>query len=53
MPIAVNSKAVHVSASIGIRLLGINPVNTNTAMKEADSAMYDAKEAGGGCAVIF
>lgn len=53
MPIAVNSKAVHVSASIGIRLLGIDPVNTNTAIKEADDAMYRAKDAGGGRAVIF
>jgi len=53
MPIAVNSKAVHVGASVGIRLLGIDPVNTNTAINEADSAMYLAKEAGGSRAVIF
>jgi two-component system cell cycle response regulator len=53
MPIAVKSKAVHVSASIGIRLLGIDPANTDTAITEADSAMYRAKEAGGGRAVIF
>lgn len=53
MPIAVKSKAIHVSASIGIRLLGVEPVNTDTAIHEADNAMYRAKEAGGGCAVIF
>jgi len=53
MPIAVKSKAIHVSASIGIRLLGVEPANTNTAINEADNAMYRAKEAGGGRAVIF
>jgi two-component system cell cycle response regulator len=53
MPIAVNSKALHVSASIGIRLLGVEPANTDTAINEADNAMYRAKKAGGGRAVIF
>ncbi len=53
MPVAVNSRAVHVGASIGIRLLGVDPVNTDTAIYEADSAMYRAKEAGGGRAVIY
>ena len=53
MPIAVKSKAVHVNASIGIRLLGIDTVNTETAIKEAESARSRAKAAGGGRAVIF
>lgn len=53
MPIAVHSKSLHVSASIGIRLLGKEPINTDTAMNEADNAMYRAKEVGGGRAVIF
>jgi diguanylate cyclase (GGDEF)-like protein len=53
MPIAVNAKAVHVSASIGIRLLGIDVVNSETALQEADNAMSRAKAAGGGRAVIF
>jgi len=53
MPIAVHSKSLHVSASIGIRLLGNEPINTDTAMNEADNAMYRAKEVGGGRAVIF
>ncbi|MBI1424445.1 MAG: diguanylate cyclase [Gammaproteobacteria bacterium] len=53
MPIAVKSKAVHVSASIGIRLLGFEPINTDTVILEADSAMYRAKEKGGSRAVIF
>ena len=53
MPIEVKSKAVHVSASIGIRLLGFEPINTDTVIREADSAMYRAKEQGGSSAVIF
>lgn len=53
MPIEVKSKAVHVSASIGIRLLGFEPINTDTVIREADSAMYRAKEQGGSRAVIF
>jgi two-component system cell cycle response regulator len=53
MPIAVNSKGLHVSASVGIRLLGFEQINTATVISEADSAMYRAKEAGGGRAVIF
>lgn len=53
MPIAVEAKALHVTASIGIRLLGIDPVNTKTAINEADNAMHTAKVLGGGHAVIF
>ena len=53
MPIEVKSKAIHVSASIGIRLLGFEPINTDTAIREADSAMYRAKQEGGSRTVIF
>lgn len=54
MPIAINSKTAQVKASIGIRLLGSEPpVNSVTALNEAENAMYRAKEVGGGRAVIF
>jgi two-component system cell cycle response regulator len=53
MPIEVKSKSIHVSASAGIRLLGFEPINTDTAIREADIAMYRAKEAGGSRAVVF
>lgn len=53
MPIAANSKTIHTKASIGIRLLGIDEINPETAINEADSAMHRAKAAGGNRAVIF
>jgi two-component system cell cycle response regulator len=53
MPIEVKSKAVHVSASIGIRVLGFEPINTDSVIREVDSAMYRAKEKGGNCAIVF
>lgn len=52
-PLEYNGKTLHVGASIGIRLLGFEEVDTETAMSEADIAMYRAKAAGRGCAVFF
>lgn len=53
MPIKVDTNSIHVSASVGIRLLGFEPIDTDTAIRDADSAMYRAKEAGGNRVVIF
>lgn len=53
MPIAVGSKSIHVSASIGIRLLGNGTVNTRTAIEEAGKAVKRAKDVGGGLASIY
>jgi len=52
-PIEFNDKKLHVGASIGIRLLSFEKPETETAIKEADIAMYRAKQAGGGCAIFF
>ena len=52
-PIEFNGKTLHVGASIGIRLLSFQKLETETAIGEADIAMYRAKQAGGGCAVFF
>jgi two-component system cell cycle response regulator len=52
-PFDFNGKTIHVSASIGIRLLGFEELDTETAINEADIAMYRAKEAGRDCAVFF
>lgn len=52
MPIAVDANAVHISASIGIRLLGVDIVNSNMAIKQAEGATLRAKAAGGGRAEI-
>lgn len=43
-PVDFNSKTLHVSASIGIRLLGFDKLDGETAIREADIAMYDAKK---------
>lgn len=52
-PFDFNGKTLQVGASIGVRLLGFEEQDTETAISEADSAMYRAKEAGRGCAVFF
>ena len=53
MPIQYNTISLHVDASIGICLLGFEQQNAETAINESDSAMYRAKEAGGGCVIFF
>lgn len=52
-PIDFNGTPLTVGASIGIRLLGFEAMDTTTAMREADSALYRAKQAGKGRAVFF
>lgn len=49
----VNDQTLHVEASIGIRLLGFEELDPKTALGEADIAMYRAKQAGGGYAILF
>lgn len=51
-PINLN-KTFHLSASIGLRLLGIEDATLLTIVKEADIAMYRAKRAGKGCTMVF
>jgi two-component system cell cycle response regulator len=52
-PIDFNGKTLHVGASIGIRILRSEELDAETAIIEADIAMYRAKEAGRGCSVFF
>lgn len=52
-PFDFNGQILHVGTSIGIRLLGFEEMDSVAAMREADIAMYRAKQAGGGCAVFF
>ena len=52
-PIIVNSLPVVVSASIGIALDSARHGSLATLMHEADVAMYEAKQRGGHCAVLF
>lgn len=48
-----DGKTLRLNASIGIRLLGFYEQDTETVIKEADIAMYRAKQAGGAHAAIF
>lgn len=52
-PINYKGTILNVGASIGIRLLGSEKVDIDTVIREADIAMYNAKQAGKGCAVFF
>jgi len=52
-PFDFHEKTLQVGASVGIRLLGTANVDPEVAISEADSAMYRAKQAGRGCAVLF
>ena len=52
-PVEFNGRTLQVGASVGIRLLGFGKIDTATAMREADVALYRAKQAGRGCAVFF
>lgn len=52
-PFVFDGKTLQVGASIGIRLLGLEQMDTETAIREADMAMYRAKQTGKGRAVIF
>ena len=52
-PVSFNGKELQVGASIGIRLLDFEALHTEAAIRDADTAMYRAKQAGKGRAVIF
>jgi diguanylate cyclase (GGDEF)-like protein len=52
-PLDFRGKTLHIGASIGIRLLGFEELDADRAIREADLAMYDAKQAGRGHVVLF
>jgi diguanylate cyclase (GGDEF)-like protein/PAS domain S-box-containing protein len=52
-PYALGQNQVHSSASIGIVTSELSANDANTVMREADTAMYEAKRAGRGRWVIF
>jgi diguanylate cyclase (GGDEF)-like protein len=53
MSIKCGDKKFSVGASIGIRIFGLDEIDTEFAIKDADKAMYRAKEAGKGQCVVY
>lgn len=52
-PIGYQGETLHVGASIGIRILEFEEIDTELLIQDADKAMYRAKQAGKGQAVFF
>ena len=52
-PIEFDGRTLQVGASIGVRLLGSEGLDAETAIQDADRAMYDAKGAGKGLVVFY
>jgi len=53
MPIHYDDRKFSVGASIGIRMFGLDEIEAESAVQDADKAMYRAKEAGKGQCVIY
>ena len=53
MPVYLNDKKLSIGVSIGIRIFGLDEIDAGSAIKDADFAMYRAKEAGKGQSVVF
>lgn len=52
-PFNFGGKTLNIGASIGMRILGLGKLDAETAISDADSAMYRAKKSGKGHAVFF
>ena len=52
-PINYKNRKLHVGSSFGIRLLGVESIGVDAAIREADIALYSAKKEGKGRIVLF
>jgi len=52
-PLSFNNVELAVGASIGIRMLGLEEMDKDRALREADFALYEAKKGGKGHAAMF
>jgi diguanylate cyclase (GGDEF)-like protein len=53
MPIYLNDTKLSIGVSIGVRIFGFDEIDAESVIKDADLAMYRAKEAGKGQCVVF
>jgi diguanylate cyclase (GGDEF)-like protein len=53
MPFLVNGQSIRVTASVGIALAPDNGQTADVLMRHADIALYEAKDRGRDCAVLF
>jgi two-component system, cell cycle response regulator len=52
-PLEFQAHTLRVGVSVGVRLLGEELINTEAALREADTAMFQAKKSGGSQVVVF
>ncbi len=52
-PIRLDTRTVHVGASIGVSLGGVHGSTADELLRAADLAQYDAKSSGRGCVVVY
>ena len=53
LPFAINGQNIRVTASVGIAVAPDNGVTADQLMRHADIALYEAKDRGRDCAVLF
>ena len=53
MPINFNDTKLSIGVSIGVRIFGLDEIDAESVIKDADLAMYRAKESGKGQCVVF
>jgi len=53
MPINLNDTKLSIGVSIGVRIFGLDEIDAESVIRDADLAMYRAKEAGKGQCVVF
>jgi diguanylate cyclase (GGDEF)-like protein len=53
MTINLNDTKLSIGVSIGVRIFGLDEIDAESVIKDADLAMYRAKEAGKGQCVVF
>jgi len=53
MPINLNDTKLSIGVSIGVRIFGLDEIDAESVIKDADLAMYRAKEAGKRQCVVF